>query len=74
MPVGNSKIFKNARIYAGGNNLFVITGYKGVDPELEVRGDLRDNGRSQQLNSVGLDNRGIYPKTRSYQLGINVTF
>ncbi|RDC65133.1 SusC/RagA family TonB-linked outer membrane protein [Adhaeribacter pallidiroseus] len=74
VPIGDSKIFKNARIYAGGNNLFVITKYKGVDPELEVKGDLRDNGRSQQLNSVGLDNRSIYPKTRSYQLGVNVTF
>jgi TonB-linked SusC/RagA family outer membrane protein len=68
------KAIKSARVYVGGNNLFVITNYKGVDPELEVRGDLRDNGRSQQPNSVGLDNRGIYPKTRSFQLGVNLNF
>jgi iron complex outermembrane receptor protein len=74
LPILENRIFKNARIYAGGNNLFILTKYKGVDPELEVRGDLRNGGRSQQLNSVGLDTRGIYPKTRSYQLGVNVTF
>ncbi|QNF33054.1 TonB-dependent receptor [Adhaeribacter swui] len=73
VPV-NAKIVKNARVYFGGNNLFVITKYKGIDPELEVRGDLRDNGRSQRPNTLGLDNTGIYPKTRSFQLGVNLTF
>ena len=33
-------VLQNARVYVGGNNLFVITDYKGVDPELEVKGDL----------------------------------
>jgi len=68
---------KNARVYLGGNNLFIITKYKGIDPELEVRGDLRTNGDAnnrQRPNSLGLDNSGIYPKTRSFQLGVNLTF
>lgn len=60
----------NARIYAGGNNLFIITKYKGVDPELQVRGDL--NG--QTPNSIGMDYSNVYPKTRSFQLGVNLTF
>ena len=73
VPVGEGA-FKGARVYLGGNNLFVLTKYKGIDPELEVRGDLRDNGRSQRPNTLGLDNTGIYPKTRSFQLGVNLTF
>jgi TonB-dependent starch-binding outer membrane protein SusC len=74
IPVGENKIVQNARVYVGGNNLFVITKYKGTDPELEVRGDLGNNGTSQQPNNVGIDSGGIYPKTRSFQLGLNVTF
>lgn len=68
----DGKYFSNARVYLGGNNLFVLTKYRGVDPELEVKGDLGNN--SQQPNSLGLDANGIYPKTRTVQLGINITF
>ncbi len=68
----NSKYISNARVYVGGNNLFVLTKYRGVDPELEVKGDL-GNG-SQRPNSLGLDASGIYPKTRTVQLGVNLTF
>lgn len=68
----NSKYISNARIYVSGNNLFVITKYRGVDPELEVKGDLPSN--SQVPNSLGLDATGIYPKTRTFQLGVNLTF
>jgi iron complex outermembrane receptor protein len=72
-PVAGT-LFQNARVYLGGNNLFVITPYKGVDPELEVRGDLQEEGRSQRPNNIGVDDGNIYPKTRSFQLGLNLTF
>jgi iron complex outermembrane receptor protein len=74
LPVAAGRIVQNARVYVGGNNLFVITKYKGIDPELEVRGDLRDGGRSQEPNNIGIDASSVYPKTRSFQLGLNVTF
>jgi TonB-dependent starch-binding outer membrane protein SusC len=63
-------VLQNARVYVGGNNLFVITDYKGVDPELEVKGDLA----GQAPNSIGMDYSNIYPKTRTFQLGLNLTF
>jgi iron complex outermembrane receptor protein len=63
-------VIQNARIYVGGNNLFIITNYKGIDPELQVKGDL--NG--QAPNSMGMDYSNTYPKTRSFQLGVNLTF
>jgi iron complex outermembrane receptor protein len=68
----DNKYVTNARLYLGGNNLFIITKYRGVDPELEVKGDLPTN--SQTPNSLGLDASGIYPKTRTFQLGVNLTF
>ncbi len=73
IPLPASKYITNARVYVGGNNLFIITKYKGIDPELQVKGDLPSTF-AQAPNSVGLDASGIYPKTRTFQLGLNLTF
>ena len=72
VPV-NGKTLSNARIYLGGNNLLIFTKYKGIDPELQTRGDLENNS-SQRPNALGLDYLTVYPKTRSFQLGVNLTF
>ena len=76
IPLPASKYITNARVYLGGNNLFVLTSYKGIDPELQVKADLQtNNGAIQQApNTVGLDYSNIYPKTRTFQLGLNLTF
>ncbi|GAB4054754.1 SusC/RagA family TonB-linked outer membrane protein [Spirosoma litoris] len=73
VPLPASKYITNARIYLGGNNLFIITKYKGIDPELQVKGDL-PSSTTQAPNNVGLDAYGVYPKTRTFQLGVNLTF
>jgi TonB-dependent starch-binding outer membrane protein SusC len=51
------------RLYVSGNNLFIITKYKGVDPEVNMSGQ-----------TPGIDYRNFYPKTRSYLMGLNLTF
>ncbi|WP_129718055.1 SusC/RagA family TonB-linked outer membrane protein [Pedobacter sp. SYP-B3415] len=66
--LGYSFNFKNnavnrLRVYATGNNLFVITKYRGIDPEINMGG-----------LTPGIDNNNFYPKTRSFLLGLNVTF
>jgi iron complex outermembrane receptor protein len=71
IPVGGNAL-KNARVYVAGNNLFVITKYKGIDPELQVKGDLGTDFATP--NSIGMDYSNVYPKTRSFQLGVNLTF
>ena len=46
---------EKARIYVAGQNLFVITGYKGLDPEVEnFRGEASDKMQVwiQVLNHV----------------------
>ena len=56
---------QSARLYLTGQNLFVITGYSGYDPE---------------VNSIGGDTRfagidvGAYPRARTYNVGLNLTF
>lgn len=61
------------RIYLQGANLFTITKYSGVDPELSSStGNVNQNG--QQSAAFGID-YGNYPNNqKSYLLGVNLTF
>ena len=52
------------RLYATGNNLFCWTPYTGIDPEVSTRG----NAMTPNVDY------GAYPKSRSFVVGINVTF
>lgn len=56
--------FKGASIYAIGQNLFVITKYKGFDPEINTNKSV--NG----VPSAGIDYTG-YPTPRVFTLGVN---
>ncbi len=54
---------KRFRVYFTANNLFTLTNYSGIDPELSYSG-----------LSFGVDNFDVYPKTRSFTFGLNVNF
>ena len=61
-----------ARLYVAGQNLFVITGYKGLDPEVEnFRGEASDDNAGL---SPGIEPRNYMPKARSFTFGVNLTF
>jgi hypothetical protein len=45
------------------NNLFVITNYKGIDPEINQGGI-----------APGVDSKNFYPKTRTFLVGVNASF
>ena len=52
-----------ARFYVSSSNLFIITGYSGYDPEVDIQTGI----------TSGLDlNR--YPRSRSFVFGTNLTF
>ena len=54
----------NLRLYATCNNVFTITGYKGIDPEISLAG-----------LAPGIDWRNTtYPRTRTFMVGVNVNF
>jgi TonB-linked SusC/RagA family outer membrane protein len=62
------------RVYAQVLNAFVITGYTGSDPEVNSnRNNSVANGGTNSNISFGVDNRAV-PQTRSYTLGLNVSF
>nr|WP_321412211.1 TonB-dependent receptor [uncultured Carboxylicivirga sp.] len=51
-------------VYATCNNVFTISGYKGLDPEISLGG-----------LTPGIDSREyFYPRTRTIMLGLNVNF
>lgn len=63
------KYFKNlglnkVRLYVTGENLFTITGYSGIDPEVNASG----------LESPGIDRFNFYPRPRTFSFGLNVAF
>jgi TonB-dependent starch-binding outer membrane protein SusC len=81
------KGIQNLRIYAGGNNLFVITPYKGLDPEIrnaqyQLPGTNNNLATGIPANTVSNEayidanygSDGYYPKQRSYILGVQLTF
>jgi hypothetical protein len=58
----NKKYIKSLRFYASGLNLFTITGYKGIDPEVSRSG-----------LAPGNDERDKYPTTRTFTFGALIT-
>lgn len=58
-------LIQSLRIYGNINNVCTITGYEGMDPEVNVIG-----------HSAGIEwwNSGFYPRARTYTLGVQLTF
>jgi iron complex outermembrane receptor protein len=46
-----------------GNNVFIITKYRGIDPEINQGG-----------LAPGIDANNFYPRTRTFMFGVNVSF
>ncbi len=59
----NNKL-SDVRMYVSAQNLFVITNYSGIDPELTSTPSWSDTAQ-------GIDN-GTYPSTRTFTFGIKV--
>ncbi len=96
-------LLQNLRAYVAGNNLFVATHYRGLDPEIRNaannvpfianyvasatgNGNLISQGGnkgvagtanpapSEAYIDAAYQGDGYYPRTRSFTLGVNVTF
>ena len=61
----NNKWIKSFRIYGSVNNLAVITGYGGIDPEVSIVDPELGPGR---------DDKNRYPMARTYTLGVSFKF
>lgn len=56
------------RLSATANNLFVITDYKGLDPEIRIA------DTNQAYIDANKGDTGYYPKDRTFMLGVNIAF
>lgn len=59
----------NLRIYGSVYNLFTITGYSGLDPEVSANTEQNHS----KYPTTGLD-WGTYPRARSFVVGVNLNF
>ena len=58
--------FSSVRIYAEVQNLWILTSYKGFDPEVSSNGGLADR-------TAGVD-YGAYPSARTFLMGLSLKF
>jgi len=68
MPLGQ------ARLYVTAQNLFTITGYSGMDPEVGYGGDTTSRTGSKQGRWASGVDIGFYPSPRTYLVGLNLKF
>ncbi len=59
----------NLRVYGTIYNVFTLTGYSGLDPEVNAQA----NSNSSRYPTPGFD-WGTYPRSRQFVLGVNATF
>ena len=64
-----AKGISKLRLYASVNNVFTLTNYGGIDPEINFSGG---NGSNEIF--FGTDRYNIYPKTRTFTFGLNIAF
>lgn len=56
------KLLDSAKIYLTGNNLWTLTKYSGLNPEVDITG------------WEGGIERVVYPQTRTFTLGVQLNF
>ncbi|MBZ9729335.1 SusC/RagA family TonB-linked outer membrane protein [Salegentibacter sp. JZCK2] len=70
LPLDGDNLVKSLRLSLIGQNLFLITGYSGLDPEISA-----DTG---SLNASSIPTAGIdyasYPRPRTISFGLNASF
>lgn len=59
---------KNVRLTASVNNLHTFTNYSGLSPMINSSVNKKDG------NDLGVDDKRFYPLSRTYSLGLNITF
>jgi TonB-linked SusC/RagA family outer membrane protein len=71
LPNSLSKKFRveQLRIYVSAQNLFTYTRFSGLDPEMQTS----ENAAGEGDRAVGID-WGTYPTSKTYLIGLNLTF
>ncbi len=79
VPLPEKSWFRSLRLEIGGQNLFTITKYTGLDPEVRLSdfGPTDNGGRKniyREVLSPGIDRRSTYLLARTWWAGVQATF
>ena len=72
-PMAESSSIKKLRVYLSAQNLFTITNYPGLDPEMYESNNLQGENIQNPDLASGID-WGTYPVPRIYTIGVNLNF
>ncbi len=77
LPSGSS--FSKLRLFVSGQNLFVITDYTGIDPEVRYVDRIDGDGGGEPATvdnafAPGIERRSTYFTTRTFTFGVNLGF
>ncbi len=65
--LSKTRVFASARVYVAGSNLFIVTKYTGLDPEVQTPGsEARQTGAGTDVGNM--------PQPRTFQGGIQLQF
>lgn len=77
----SSSIFRDFRLFFGGNNLFTFSGFTGIDPEvryqeIQYQADGSMTEHQAQFNTLagGFEILNTYPIVRSWFVGLEIIF
>jgi len=78
VQLGEGSMINKLRLYLSGQNLFTVTGYTGIDPEVrwadQIDGDGGGGPGGVDPFSPGIERRSTYFTTRVLTLGLNLSF
>ena len=72
MKIVSSLHMKSLRLYITGQNLWTLTNYTGLDPEMHISDNVKRDTYGGDVGA-GID-WGTYPSARSYIVGLNLNF
>ena len=74
IPASWKKVISKARIYFSAQNLFTITKYSGIDPEIAGTSTQTSNSAGTSMTARGVDTYNRYVPSRLYSFGLDLTF
>lgn len=72
--MSGSNAFSNIRVYLAGQNLFTITDYTGIDPEVRYVDTGENFDDPDDALSPGIERRNTYFTSRTFTIGLSLGF
>ena len=74
IPKSWKKVLSKARVYFSAQNLFTITKYSGIDPEIAGTSTTNSSNAGTSMTARGVDTYNRYVPSRLYSFGLDITF